>query len=104
MPIVGKILSAAEFKAQFKVITKGARESAYVGLKEELGKLAVGEVYTCGAKDIVDGLGKALPKHFKANMRKRLKDWTEGTSVRYEMVEAAAEGSSGTTYAFIRLA
>lgn len=104
MPIVGKILNAAEFKAQFKIVTKGVRESAYVGLKDSLDKLAVGEVYAASAADIVEGLGKAMPKHFKANMRKRLKDWTEGTTVKFEMVEATAEGKEATTYAFIRLA
>lgn len=103
MPIVGRILSADEFKAQFTVTTKGVRDSAYVDLRAELSKLEVGEVYTASSDDISAGLGRAVPKHFKANMRKRLIEWFgKGTM---EMVEAAYVGETKKpTYAFMKLA
>ena len=102
MAIIGKILSAEQFKSQFTVKTKGVREGAYADLMVKLAAIAVGEAYVATPEDISAGLGKAMPKHFKANMRKRLKEkFGEG---KFEMVEATATGSTDITYAFIKLA
>jgi hypothetical protein len=101
MSIIGKILSAEQFKSQFTVKTKGVREGAYADLLVKLAALDVGAVYVATPEDISAGLGKAMPKHFKANMRKRLLEkFGKGA---YEMVEATATGDTKVTYAFIKL-
>ena len=100
--IIGKILSAEQFRSQFTVRVKGVREGAYQDLMVKLAALEVGAVYVATPEDISAGLGKAMPKHFKANMRKRLKEkFGEG---KFEMVEATATGETAVTYGFIKLA
>lgn len=75
MAFIGRIVSSnSALPNGYKEKTKGIRPSLMADIVEAVAKLAGGEVLEVTEKELEEQAGKALPKYFIVNLRKKFTD------------------------------
>ena len=100
--MIGKIINAGAVPAGYVVKTRGVGESVYAEILKSVAELKAGEAFAVSQEELETRMAKALPKFFKANLRKKLVEkFGKGAA---EMVELVSEGSKKSLFQIQKLA
>lgn len=99
--MIGKIITAGAIPSGFALKTKGVRESVYTEIITAVAGLEPKQALELPAADVEKSLGRALPKYFKANLRKKLVEkFGKG---KVEMVELVSEANKTSLFQIQKL-
>ena len=99
--MIGKIVKAGAIPTGFVLKTKGVKESVYADILQVIAGLQVGQAVDLTQDELETKMGKALPKFFKANLRKKLVEkFTKGGA---EMVVLQAEGGDKVIFQIAKM-
>ena len=99
--MIGKIIVAGAIPAGLMVKQKGLKDSQYAEFIRQIATLKVGEGVEITQDEIEASLGKAMPKFFRANMRKRVKETFKGG---VEMIELNSGAGTKSVFQFLKRA
>jgi hypothetical protein len=94
MAFIGKIVQLGAVPSGLTLKSKGIKPSVQVDLVESIKLLKPGEQLVLTQAEIEAKAGKALPKHFRVNTRKKLRDVLGKDAV--EMLEYVNDTGNST--------
>jgi hypothetical protein len=101
MSFIGKIVTGVAIPTGYLLKSKGIKLSVTVDICESVAALKPGELLQLEQSVIEEKAGKALPKHFRANMRKKLVDKFGKDKV--EMVEYTSATGGKSLFVFAKV-
>jgi len=101
MSFIGKIVTGTVIPSGYTLKSKGIKLSVTVDICESVAALKPGELLQLEQSVIEEKAGKALPKHFRANMRKKLVEKFGKDKV--EMVEYTSATGGKSLFVFAKV-